>query len=127
MAYRLLILEDSAPRRPALTEALRRVGPGWPLIETASADAALRAVALGEVDMALVDLGRPGADGLELAALMRRAQPNLPIGIISAQLQNENLIRAQRLRVAFIPKPVSDDALAAFLAQAAMRRRTEAG
>jgi DNA-binding NarL/FixJ family response regulator len=121
VAYRILIVEDSGARRLDLAQALRRIRPNWELVQAANTDEALREIAMEPVDIALVDFGRPGADGLELAALIRHARPEMPIAVASADLQPDSLIRARRLKATFIPKPITEDALAAFLSQAALR------
>jgi DNA-binding NtrC family response regulator len=124
--YKFLIVDDSDSRGRELAESLRRIRPDWDLIQAANTDEALREIAMEQVDMALVDFSRPGTDGLELAALMRRARPRMPIAVASAHLQADSLIRARRLKATFIPRPVTEDALAAFLTQAALRLQSEA-
>jgi DNA-binding NtrC family response regulator len=119
--YKFLGVGDDELRRRELMAILRRMRPDWGLIEVVNTDEALRAIATEPVDIALVDLGRPGTDGLELAALMRRARPTMPIAVASAHLQADSLIRARQLKATFIPRPVTEDALAAFLTQAALR------
>lgn len=45
----------------------------------------------------------------------------MPIAIITAIVQNEVITRARELNVAFVAKPISDDALRGFVSGAALR------
>jgi CheY-like chemotaxis protein len=65
----------------------------------------------------------PGIDGLELVARIRQSHPIMPVAVVSANVQNEIIGRARELNAGFIPKPLTDEALAAFLSGAALRLR----
>jgi DNA-binding response OmpR family regulator len=71
-------------------------------------------------DVALVDFNMPNRDGLLLAADLRKLSPRMPIGIISANNQQEVVDRTSALGATFLPKPLAEKALLDFLA-AAMR------
>jgi hypothetical protein len=45
----------------------------------------------------------------------------MPIAVVSANLQDEIIARARELNAAFVGKPLTDEALGAFLAGAALR------
>jgi CheY-like chemotaxis protein len=126
MHYKALIVDDSKLARMVMTSAFRRIRPDWQLVEATSAEAALEAVSGGAVDIALVDFNMPGTDGLELVAKIRESHPKMPVALVSANLQDEILARARELNAAFVAKPVTDDALGAFLSGAALRLRKAA-
>ena len=71
----------------------------------------------------MVDFNMPGLDGLELIAKIRKTNPTMPLAVISANLQDEIVGRARELNAAFVAKPLTDDALGAFLSGAALRLR----
>ncbi len=121
MAYKVLVADDSRPGRMELTQSLTRLRPRWRLIDAANADEALSAIVSTRIDLALIDFTRPGTDGLELAALMRRTRPQMPIAVVSAFLQDANMARSRELRVTVVPRPATEEALAAFLAGAELR------
>jgi CheY-like chemotaxis protein len=127
MGYKVLVADDSGPERMELAASLRRMRPQWALTLAANADEALSAIVCTPIDLALVDFNRPGTDGLELAALMRRTRPKMPIAVVSAYLQDANVMRAQRLKATLIPRPMTEEALAAFLTGAELRLQSEAG
>jgi len=109
-----------------MASAFRRIRPDWLLTEATNADEALNAIATGTVEIALIDFNMPGLDGLELVSRIRQRQPNLPIALVSANLQDEIIARARELNASFVAKPVTDEALGAFLSGAALRLRKAA-
>ena len=121
MHYKVLVVDDSKLARMVMASAFRRIRPEWTLIETANADEALAAVSSGVVDIALIDFNMPGTDGLELVARIRKTHPTMPVAVVSANIQNEIIERARGLNAGFIAKPLTDEALAAFLSGAALR------
>jgi CheY-like chemotaxis protein len=121
MQYKALIVDDSKLARMVMASAFRRIRPDWTLIETSNAEEALAAIAGGAVDLALIDFNMPGIDGLELVAGIRKTHPVMPVALVSANVQNEIIGRARELNAAFIPKPLTDETLAAFLSGAALR------
>lgn len=123
MNYNILIVDDSKLARMVVTSAMRRIRPDWTVVEATSGDEALAAVANGTVQIALVDFNMPGMDGLELVGKLRQTQPAMPIAVVSANLQDEIISRARELNAAFVGKPLTDEALEAFLKGAALRLR----
>ncbi len=123
MAHRILIVDDSKLARMVMASAFRRLRPDWELVEAGDADGALKAIAANSVDIALVDFNMPGIDGLELVARIRGIHPTMPVAVVSANVQDEIIARARELNAAFVAKPLTDDALNAFLSGAALRLR----
>jgi CheY-like chemotaxis protein len=68
-----------------------------------------------------VDFNMPNKDGLALIADLRALTPDMPIGVISANHQQEVVDRARTLGAAFLPKPLTEKALREFLASASQR------
>lgn len=126
MAYKALVVDDSRLARMVMASAFRRLRPDWTLVEAAGADEALQAIATQSVDVALVDFNMPGIDGLELVAKIRGTHPTMPIAVVSANLQDEIIARTRELKAAFVAKPLTDEALAAFLSGAVLRLRKAA-
>jgi CheY-like chemotaxis protein len=121
MQHKVLVVDDSKLARMVIASAFRRIRPEWTLVETANADEALAMVSGDAVDIALIDFNMPGIDGLELVARIRKTHPGMPVAVVSANIQEEIIGRARELNAGFIPKPLTDDALAAFLSGAALR------
>jgi CheY-like chemotaxis protein len=123
MNYKVLVVDDSRLARMVMASAFRRLRPDWELVEAIGADEALGAIESDPVDIALIDFNMPGLDGLELVARIRERAPEMPIAVVSANLQDEIVARTRELKAAFIPKPLTDEALGAFLSGAALRLR----
>jgi CheY-like chemotaxis protein len=125
MPYKVLVVDDSKLARMVMASSFRRLRPDWELVEATGGDQALSALGAG-VDIALVDFNMPGIDGLELVAKIRENHPTMPIALVSANLQDEIIARARELKAAFIAKPLTDEALGAFLSGAALRLKKAA-
>jgi CheY-like chemotaxis protein len=121
MQYNVLIVDDSKLARMVVMSALRRIRPDWNAIEATSAKEAISAVENKDVQIALIDFNMPGTDGLELVARLRKTDPEMPIAVVSANLQDEIIARARELNAAFVGKPLTDEALGAFLSGAVLR------
>jgi DNA-binding response OmpR family regulator len=80
---RVLLVEDDT----MLAEGLREVfaGLGFAMDHLASAESAVGATALVHYDLAVVDLGLPGMDGLALVRRLRARGDTLPILILTAR------------------------------------------
>ncbi|TGD95130.1 response regulator [Methylobacterium nonmethylotrophicum] len=125
-AITVLIVDDSKLARTVAARLLRQLRPDWASREAANAEEALAAMAGERVDVALLDFNMPGKDGLALAAELRAARPGMPIAVVSANIQDEVIARARSVEAAFLPKPLTGEALAGFLSGAALRLRRSA-
>ena len=121
MNYKVLVVDDSRLARMVMASALRRIRPDWEMIEATNADDAVSAISALSVDIALIDFNMPGTDGLALVAKIRKANPTMPVAVVSANLQDEIIGRARELNAAFVAKPLTDEALGAFLSGASLR------
>lgn len=124
--HKVMVVDDSKLARMVVASAFRRLRPDWELVEAASAEDALGRIATDSIDIALIDFNMPDTDGLELLAKVRATRPAMPVAILSANLQDEIIARARELNAAFVPKPLTDDALEAFLSGAVLRLKKAA-
>ena len=123
MTTTVLIVDDSKLARIVAAKALTALRPEWQRVEASSAAEAHEIVAREPVDVALIDFNMAEKDGLTLAAELRQAHPALPIAIITANVQDEVIMRARAVDAAFIPKPVTKDGLEDFVSAVALRLR----
>ncbi len=121
MSYKVLIVDDSKLARMAVAKALSAVHPGWARVEAGNADEALALLAAEAPDIAVLDFNMPGRDGLELAAELRRARPDMPVAVISANHQQEVVDRAHETGTAFLSISRSEAAWTGVLDQALTR------
>jgi CheY-like chemotaxis protein len=121
MNYKILIVDDSKLARMSVAKVLNGLYPGWSRIEAGNADEAVTVVRAERPDIVLLDFNMPGRDGLALAADLKTINPRMPMAIISANIQDEIIARSHELGAAFLPKPLTEQALAGFLTAAQAR------
>ena len=119
----VLLVDDSKLARIVAGKTIAALQPEWQRVEASNADEALDIIKAQSVDLAVLDFNMPGKDGLELAAELRDAYPQMPIAIITANVQNEIIVRARELNATFVGKPVTEEAIKGFLSGAALRLR----
>ena len=127
MSVTVLLVDDSKLARIVAGRALAAIQPGWVKLEAANAEDALALAAEHPVDLALLVFNMPGRDGLELAAEMRARYPDMPIAVVTANLQDEVVERARQVNAAFVAKPVDEASLRPFLEGAALKLRSRVG
>lgn len=121
MTVKVLVVDDSKLARIVAGKAIAALQPDWVRVEAGSAAEALTIVGAEHIDLAILDFNMPDKDGLELAADLRAAHPNMPIAVITANVQDEIVARVRALNATFVPKPVTQDALRGFIVGAALR------
>ena len=125
MPVTVLVVDDSKLARIVATKALAELQPDWTRVEAGSAAQALEIMSTTHVDVALIDFNMTEKDGLELAAELRETHPDLPIAIITANIQDEVVARARALDAAFVAKPVTTEGLQGFVSGTALRLRSK--
>ena len=100
----VLVVEDDEGARTALGSFLQANGFG---IRAASSGAdALAALAGPPPDAVLLDLVLPEPDGFEVLRRIRANDPRLPVIVLSALAQAEDVVRAMKLGATdYLPKP----------------------
>lgn len=121
MTIAVLVVDDSKLARIVAGKAIAALQPDWTRVEAGSAADALNVVGTQQIDIAILDFNMPDKDGLELASELRAAYPNMPIAVITANVQDEIIARVRALNATFVAKPVTQEALAGFIAGAALR------
>lgn len=116
----------TASSRLVVAKLLRQLKPDWEVAEAANADMAMAVMGERQVDVALLDFNMPGKDGLKLAADLRVTKPHMPIALVSANIQDEIIVRARSVDATFLPKPLTEEGLSGFLSGAALRLRRAA-
>ncbi|MFK4875119.1 MULTISPECIES: response regulator [unclassified Novosphingobium] len=124
MSVTVMIVDDSKLARIVASKALAQLQPEWSKVEAGSAAEALDVIGQEAVDVSLIDFNMSEKDGLELAAELRAMRPEMPIAIITANIQDEIIARAREVGAAFIAKPVTSEGLSGFLSGAALKLRT---
>lgn len=121
MTITVLVVDDSKLARIVAGKVIAALQSDWTRVEAGSAAAALEIVGSQQIDVAILDFNMPDKDGLELAYELRAAHPNMPIAVITANVQDEIIARVRALNATFVAKPVTQEALSGFIAGAALR------
>lgn len=121
MTRTVLVVDDSKLARMVVKRILSKTRADWRVVEASGPVEALDLLGKEPADIALIDFNMPEHDGLWLAAEIRAGNPDLPIAILSANAQDAILARTRELGAAFVEKPLSEEALAAFLSGAALK------
>jgi two-component system response regulator AlgR len=125
MAPRILVVDDEAPARERLRTLLSDIAAECPhelLGEAADGVSALEAVARMAPDVVLLDVQMPGMNGLELAAQLRKVQPDVAVIFISAH--DEFALKAFEVHALdYLQKPVRAARLAEAIRRAGSLRQ----
>ncbi len=118
----VLVVEDD-PMVAALHDRWLRAA-GLDQVRLArSAPEAIAAVRGGGVDLVILDLGLPGADGLEVLEAIRRARVDVDVIVVTARRDNDSIRTALRLgAVDYLVKPFEQSRFNAALSAVAARK-----
>jgi DNA-binding response OmpR family regulator len=129
----ILVVEDHRATRTFLADNL--AADGYEILEAESAAEALRLFDTKFPDLALIDLGLPDRDGLELITTVRsadraiaRTDPDLPLIVVSGRAGELELLRGfQRGCDDFVTKPFNYQELRARIGALLRRTRRRPG
>jgi two-component system, response regulator PdtaR len=118
----ILVVEDDPGLLRFLVQALKV--SGYTPLGAESAQAARELVAQQHVDLAIVDIGLPDGDGIELGQALA-SERGIPFIHLTGQLGDESIERAAKSgAITYLVKPVAIEQLAAAVATA-LTRATE--
>ena len=123
MTYTVLIVDDSKLARMSVAKVLGTLHPDWKRVEAANATEALDQTRKVRPEVVLVDFNMPGTDGVTLVAELRALDPKISVAVVSANRQVEVIKRTEAAGATFLPKPVTESALADFLASVQGERK----
>jgi len=113
----VLVADDDPAIRTVLNQALTRAG--YEVRATGTAAGLWRWVAAGEGDLVITDVVMPDANAFDLLPRIRRARPDLPIIVMSAQSTFMTAIKAsERGAYEYLPKPFDLRELVAIVGRA---------
>lgn len=112
----VLVVEDDVDARDTLQESIAMLGHR--AIGAANAAEALACFERYALDMALIDIGLPTVDGLQIARQIRAHLPPLPIRLVALTGFSDSMTRDAASSAGFdefVVKPVMPDRLEALL------------
>ncbi|MGA7437502.1 MAG: response regulator, partial [Luteibacter sp.] len=105
-SLRVLVVEDDALIRMSIAEMLE--SRGHAVFEAGDGNEAIRVHEGQEIDVLLADVGLPGMSGVEVAARMRAARPDLPVLFATGDQTANGVVRDARTAVIVKPYGVAD-------------------
>lgn len=128
MAGTILIADDHPLFRQALSMAAGAVRPDARLIEVANLPSALaEAGAADDLELILLDLKMPGADGYSGVAMLHAEKPNVPILVVSSADAGQAALNAVRFgAVGFLGKDADLSAIEAAIGDALAGKKLDA-
>ena len=125
MKYRLLVVDDEAGVRSALSGVLR--DEGYELDTVESGEACLDRLMRQRYDLVLLDVWLPGMDGLTTLERMRERRVDVQVVMISGHGSIESAVRAIKMGAFdFIEKPLSLEKTVLVVGNALRQRQLEA-
>lgn len=119
----ILIVEDDAPIRRGMCDALRYAG--YAVLECDNGRSAAVDAIESSVDLVLLDVMLPGKDGFAVLEELRRCAPGLPIIMVTARGQEDDRVRGLTQGADdYVAKPFSARELVARV-EAVLRRSPE--
>jgi two-component system, NtrC family, nitrogen regulation response regulator GlnG len=113
----ILVADDDAAIRTVLNQALSRAG--YEVRSTSNAATLWRWVTQGDGDLVITDVVMPDENAFDLIPRIRKARPDLPIIVMSAQNTFMTAIRAsERGAYEYLPKPFDLKELIAIIGRA---------
>jgi two-component system, OmpR family, alkaline phosphatase synthesis response regulator PhoP len=119
----ILVVEDDPAIRRGLVDALAFAG--YAPLQAGDGHAAVDAAASRPIDLVLLDILLPKADGFEVLTAIRAAKPSLPVIFLTAKGEEIDRVRGLRLGADdYVVKPFSATELLARV-EAVLRRSAE--
>jgi len=113
----ILVADDDAAIRTVLNQALSRVGHAVRV--TSNAATLWRWVAAGEGDLVITDVVMPDGNAFDMLPRIKKARPELPVVVMSAQNTFMTAIRASETGAyEYLPKPFDLNELLAIVSRA---------
>src|ERR687884_1661691 len=121
-AGNILVADDDAAIRTVLNQALSRAG--YEVRSTGNAATLWRWVSQGDGDLVITDVVMPDENAFDLLPRIKKARPELPVIVMSAQNTFMTAIRAsERGAYEYLPKPFDLKELIAIVGRALSRPR----
>src|SRR6188472_4028667 len=117
MSHTILLADDDAAIRMVLNQALTRAG--YEVRPTGNVSTMWNWASRGEGDLLITDVAMPDGNAFDIMPKIKKARPDLPIIVMSAQNTFMTAIRAsERGAYEYLPKPFDLKELMAIVGRA---------
>lgn len=115
-AKTVLIADDSRVSRLMARQYITGLHADWIVEEAGTGEESLVKSRTVRPDLILMDVNMPGMGGIAAAEQLRREFPNLPISLLTANVQTATREKAEALGIGFVEKPITEARIAGLLA-----------
>ena len=114
-AKTVLIVDDSRVSRLMARQYITGLHPDWIVEEAGTGEESLVKSRDVHPDLVLMDVNMPGMGGIAAAEQLRRENPDLPISLLTANVQTATREKAEAIGVGFVEKPITEARIARLL------------
>jgi len=111
-----LIVDDSRLSRMMIQKFILQTHPDWHIEEAGTGEEALELASNHNFQVITMDFNMPGMNGLDTAEQLRAQFPETKIALLTANVQESIQNRANDLGLDFIPKPITEEKIKAYVA-----------
>ncbi len=120
----ILLVDDEEVLVWSLSQRITKLRPNYQVVTAGDGQAALSRIGAGPIDLLITDIRMPGMSGLDLIMVARRAQPSLPVIVMTAyatpDVHQEITLRGS---IDYLEKPFEFDRFLATVDSVLERRR----
>jgi len=113
----VLIVDDSMLARAMMKKAVSNYNPDWKIITANNAVEGLTAYHEHKPHIGIIDFNMPGMNGIELSEKLLDLDPEIQIALCTANIQKTIKDQSDKLKLSFIPKPVTEENSIAILSK----------
>jgi CheY-like chemotaxis protein len=103
----ILVVDDSRVSRLLSRQFILHSHPDWIIEEAVTGEEAVTKLASISPDLILLDVNMPGMGGLAAVVKLREISPEIPICLMTANVQDATREKAHNLGVQFAEKPIT--------------------
>jgi CheY-like chemotaxis protein len=112
----VLIVDDSRVSRMMARQYIAGLHADWIVEEAGTGEESLLKARAAPPDLILMDVNMPGMGGIAAAERLRQDYPDVPISLLTANVQTATRERAALLGLGFVEKPITEARIAQLLA-----------
>ncbi|MCK5547233.1 MAG: response regulator [Rhodospirillaceae bacterium] len=111
----ILIVDDSSVARMVVKSIIEKLSDNYTLLQACNAEEALVSIRDHDIHAMVLDHSMPDKLGMDLAADIRKTNPDIIISMMTANIQETMKNQAKAIGVGFIEKPPTEDKLKPFI------------